>query len=98
MLLGRIEETLAGLKEKETKHGRDAAASKAEPVLEPTEQLLCAKLLLAEFESDAATKLINELAGREGLDAQMKASVDEIAKKLALYDYDGAAAMIEELL
>ncbi|MCR5686382.1 MAG: response regulator [Lachnospiraceae bacterium] len=98
MLLGRIEEALSGLKEKDRAKSSSASGTEAEPILDVGEQLLCAKLLLAEFEGDAATKLIKDLIGRSGLAEDMKNAIEEIDKKLALYDYDGAAEKIEELL
>ncbi|MCR5321762.1 MAG: response regulator [Lachnospiraceae bacterium] len=96
LLLAKIDETLTGLKS-EKENEKDASEGKAAPILEVKEQLLCIKLLLAEFEENTAIKLADELKGRD-LEEELSEKIIKIDKMLHLYDYDGASDMIGEIL
>ena len=99
LLLGRIDEALADLNEKNAKEkGSDNNASQAtEPVLDVYEQLMCIKLLLAEFEENTAIKLADDLKGRK-FDDELNEKIMEIDRLLHVYDYDAAAEKIGVIL
>ncbi|MCR5332228.1 MAG: response regulator [Lachnospiraceae bacterium] len=98
LLLGRIDEALTKLDEENALNaGNGENAALSEPVLDVKEQLLCIKLLLAEFEENTAIKLADDLTHRP-LDEDLSVKINEIDKMLHLYDYEGASEKIGEVL
>ena len=98
LLLGKIDEALTKLDEEGNVAGGEAQSeSVVAPLLDVKEQLLCIKLLLAEFEESAAIKLADDLTKRE-LDENLSEKITQIDKMLRLYDYDGATEKIGEIL
>lgn len=89
-LLDEIEKTLSGIKSDSKRR-----TATAEPVLTVGEQLLCAKLLLDEFEQDTAGKLIDDLLERD-TDDELAAKLKDIKNKFMLCDFDGALELITE--
>lgn len=90
-LLQNISECLAGLKEQKT-----AKKTESSSVFAPREQLICISALLKEFEEDLAAKLLEDLDGRE-MDEELQNVVSEVKHKLSLFDYDGAAEIIDAM-
>ena len=93
LLLARIDETLTQLGENDKRKGTNDRQMQAAPLLEVKEQLLCIKLLLAEFEENTAIKLADDLTNRD-IDENLSEKITQIDKMLHLYDYDGASEKI----
>lgn len=96
LLLAKIDEKLTQLKE-EKEAGQASPGRDFTPLLDVKEQLLCIRLLIAEFEENTAIKLADDLTERD-LDKELSDKIIQIDKMLHLYDYDGASEMIGEIL
>lgn len=92
-LIDTIDNSLKEYKASQKKENK----AQTESVLEYKEQLTCILALLHEFEEDISLKLTEDLLSRD-LPEDVKKSVEEIKSKLDLFDYDGAADMISEVI
>ncbi|MBO4415794.1 MAG: response regulator [Lachnospiraceae bacterium] len=97
LLLAKIDQKLTELQEEKAADGQEGSKKDTAPLMDVKEQLLCIKLLLAEFEENTAIKLADDLRGRD-FDKELSDKIIQIDKMLHLYDYDGASEMIGEIL
>lgn len=96
-LIDNVNDSISSVKVNNAIVADDVRNGPEDRLLDINEELTCAVALIHEFETDLASKIVEDLTLRI-TDESTRSKILDVRQKLSVFDYDGAVSIITEVL